>query len=138
VVPAWPKEKERLALKRQVKALAAQVDVVVVGVVNSHQIELATVAQLSGKPVIVVVMGAPYLGAQVPSAAAVLTVYSYRESMAEAAVRALVGELAPTGRLPVAMPQMPFGFGLDVNGRRLPEAVRAEGASLPVASPGRP
>ncbi len=138
VVPAWPKEKERLALKRQAKALAEQADVVVVGVVNSHQIELATVAQLSGKPVVVVVMGAPYLGAQVPSAAAVLTVYSYRESMAEAAVRALVGELAPTGRLPVAMPRMPFGFGLDVNGRRLPEAVQAERASLPASSPGQP
>lgn len=138
VVPAWPKEKERLALKRQVKALAERADVVVVGVVNSHQIELATVAQLSGKPVVVVVMGAPYLGAQVPTAAAVLTVYSYRESMAEAAVRALVGELAPTGRLPVAMPHMPFGFGLDVNGRRLPEAVQAESASLPASSPGQP
>lgn len=138
VVPAWPKETERLALKRQVKALADRSDVVVIGVVNSHQIELATVAQLSGKPVVVVVMGAPYLGAQLPTASAVLTVYSYRESMAEAAVRALVGELAPTGRLPVAMPKMPFGFGLDVNGRRLPEAVQAERASLPVASPGQP
>jgi beta-N-acetylhexosaminidase len=132
VVPAWPKEHERLEFKRQVKTLAERSDVVVVGVVNSHQVELATVAQLSGKPVVVVVMGAPYLGAQVPTAAVVLTVYSYRKSMAEAAVRALVGEVAPTGRLPVALPNMPFGFGLDVNGRRLPEAVQAAtGVPLP-------
>ncbi|MBE2250334.1 MAG: beta-N-acetylhexosaminidase [Myxococcus sp.] len=138
VVPAWPKSKERLALKRQVMALAAGADVVVVGVVNSHQIELATLAQLSGKPVVVVLMGAPYLSAQLPAAAAVLSVYSYQASMAKAAVRALVGELAPTGRLPVAMPRMPFGFGLDVNGRRLPEAVQAERASLPASTPGQP
>ncbi len=131
VVPAWPGSKTRAELKRQVKTLADGADVVVIGVVNSHQVELATVAQLSGKPVIAVVMGAPYLGSQLQSAV-VMTVYSYRESTSEAAARALVGELRPSGRLPVALPKMPFGFGLDVNGRRLPEAAQAE------LSPGLP
>lgn len=138
VVPAWPKPSERLALKRQTKALAEASDVVIVGVVNGHQTELATVAQLTGKPVVAVVMGAPYLGTQLPGAAVVLTVYSYRESMAEAAARALLGELRPSGRLPVAMPRMPFGFGLDVSGRRLPEAAQAGVASQPAVSPGQP
>lgn len=138
VVPAWPRPAERPALKRQAKALIDRAEVVVVGVVNSHQLELAALAQLSGKPVVVVVMGAPYLGAQVPGAAAVLTVYSYRASTAEAAARALVGELAPTGRLPVALPRMPFGFGLDVTGKRLPAVVQAEHEAQPAASHGRP
>jgi beta-N-acetylhexosaminidase len=142
VVPAWPKPGERVALKRQVKALVDGADVVVVGVVNSHQTELVTLAQLSGKPVVAVVMGAPYLGAQLPGAAVVLTVYSYRESTAEAAARALTGALRPSGRLPVALPRMPFGFGLDVSGRRLPEAAQAvappPSPSVPVASPGQP
>lgn len=141
VVPAWPGSKARAELKRQVKVLSDGADVVVVGVVNSHQIELATVAQLSGKPVVAVVMGAPYLGSQLQSAV-VMTVYSYRESTAEAAARALVGELRPSGRLPVALPKMPFGFGLDVNGRRLPEAAHAgvspPALEAPALSPGMP
>jgi beta-N-acetylhexosaminidase len=125
VVPAWPPDSVRSELKRRVLALAEASDVVVVGVVNDHQIELANVAQMSGKPVVVVIMGAPYLGAQVQGAAAVLTVYSYRESMAEAASQALVGALAPVGRLPVGLPRMPFGFGLDANGQRLERATQA-------------
>jgi beta-N-acetylhexosaminidase len=103
--------------------------VVVVGVVNAQQLDLVTVAQLTGKPVVVVVMGAPYLGTQVPGASAVLSVYSYRDSMAEAAARALTGELAPVGRLPVAMPRMPFGFGLDFSGKPLPDVAQAEAPS---------
>lgn len=138
VVPAWPRPTQRAELKRQAKALAEAADVVVVGVVNSHQSELVMLAQLSGKPVVAVVMGAPYLGVQLPAASVVLTVYSYRESTAAAAAKALVGSLRPSGRLPVALPRMPFGFGLDVSGRRLPDAAQAASASHPVLSPGQP
>ncbi|MCU0696963.1 MAG: beta-N-acetylhexosaminidase [Myxococcaceae bacterium] len=126
VVPAFAPAAARSELKRQAQALAQQSDVVVVGVVNAQQLELVTVAGLTGKPVVVVVMGAPYLGTQVPGASAVLSVYSYRDSMAEAAARALTGSLAPAGRLPVAMPRMPFGFGLDFSGKPLPDVARAE------------
>ncbi len=125
VVPAWPTPNQRTEIKRQAKALVDGADVVVVGVVNTHQLELVALAELSSKPVVGVVMGAPYLGAKLEGAAAVLTVYSYRESMAQAAAKALTGELRPAGRLPVGLPKMPFGFGLDVNGRRLPTAVQA-------------
>jgi beta-N-acetylhexosaminidase len=134
VVPAFAPASARIDLKRQAQALAQQSDVVVVGVVNAQQLEFATVVELTGKPMVVVVMGAPYLGSQVPGAAAVLSVYSYRESMADAAARALTGELAPAGRLPVAMPKMPFGFGLDVSGRQLPQAAQADVHAAPVTT----
>lgn len=137
VVPAWPKLTERTGLKREALQLAAESDVVVVGIVNTHQLELAAVVAQSGKPVIAVVMGAPYLSTQLVNVPVVVTVYSYRDSMAEAAARALVGELRPAGRLPVAMPKMPFGYGLDVSGKRLPEAARAD-RTEPVTAPGRP
>lgn len=134
VVPAWPRESQRAQFKREAKTLIDAADVVVIGVVNTHQLELVTVAQLSGKPVVGVVMGAPYLGAKLDGAAVVLTVYSYRKSMAQAAAKALSGELMPAGRLPVGLPKMPFGFGLDVNGRRLPTAAQAgRGALTPAA-----
>ena len=84
VVPAYPPERSRDELKKQARALAARADVVVVAVSNSRQLELATNAALSGKPVVVVVLGAPYLAAQAHAAKVVLATYSYRESATEA------------------------------------------------------
>jgi beta-N-acetylhexosaminidase len=91
----------------------------VVGVVNSRQLELVTIAALAGRPVIVVVMGAPYLAAQVHEAGtSVVVVYSCRAAAAEAAVAAVLGEQGTPGRLPVALPAAPLGFGLDPVGSR--------------------
>jgi beta-N-acetylhexosaminidase len=119
VVPAIPPKEKRDELKVLTQQIARGADVVIVGVVNSRQLELATMAQLSGKPVVVVVMGLPYLGAQVPTANAVLAVYSFRDSATEAAAAAMFGEQGTPGRLPVALPRFPFGFGLDPVGERM-------------------
>lgn len=118
-VPAFPAEKTRDDLKKQAQALAATADVVVVGIVNSRQLELVTNAALSGKPVISVVLGAPYLAAQVHASKVVLATYSYREAATEAVAAALLGEQGTPGRLPVALPRLPFGHGLDPVGRRV-------------------
>jgi beta-N-acetylhexosaminidase len=119
LVPAIPPQKSRDELKLQARALAAGADVVVVAVTNSRQLELVTNASLSGRPVITVVLGAPYLAAQAHESKVVLATYSYREAATEAAAAAIAGEKGTPGKLPVALPQLPFGHGLDPVGRRL-------------------
>lgn len=120
VVPAFVQSgTKREELKRLTYQLAQGADVVIVGIVNTRQLELVTMAHLAGKPVVVVVMGLPYLGAQVPEAKAVLEVYSFRESATEAAAAAVFGEAGTPGKLPVALPRFPFGFGLDPVGEKM-------------------
>jgi beta-N-acetylhexosaminidase len=126
VVPAIPSDGARDALKRQARALAASADVVVVGVVNSRQLELVTNAALSGKPVIAVVLGAPYLAGQVHEAKVVLATYSYRDAATEAAAGALFGERGTPGKLPVSLPRLPFGHGLDPVGDAAQVAAAAQ------------
>jgi beta-N-acetylhexosaminidase len=113
VVPMYPTPAERNPLKVQARKLAEAADVTIVGVANGLQLDLVTMTALAGKPVVVVVMGVPYLGAQVPQAQTVLVTYSFRESSTEAAAAALFGENGTPGKLPVTLPLMPFGFGLD-------------------------
>lgn len=119
LVPAIPPAQSRDALKLQARALAQRADVVVVAVVNSRQLELVTNSALTGRPVISVVLGAPYLAAQVHEAKVVLVTYSYRDAATEAVVAAIAGERGTPGKLPVALPRLPFGHGLDPVGRRL-------------------
>lgn len=118
VVPSLPHDRDRNALKLQTKKLAEGADLVIVGVVNARQLELVTMASLTGKPVLVVVMGVPYLGAQVPEAKTVMVVYSYRESATEAATAAIFGEHGTPGKLPVSLQRMPFGFGINPVGEQ--------------------
>jgi len=133
-VSAFPADKTREQLKKQARALAENADVVVVGVVNSRQLELVTNAALSGKPVITVVLGAPYLAAQLHhESRVVLATYSYREAATEAAAAALLGERGTPGRLPVTLPSMPFGHGLDPVGRRVAEVKRLSAIKRPNA-----
>jgi beta-N-acetylhexosaminidase len=95
-----------------------QVEVVVVGVVNSRQLELVTLAAASGKPVVVVTMGLPYLAEEMDEARTVLALYGTREVSAEAGAAALFGEKGTPGRLPVSLPSFPFGHGLNPVGER--------------------
>lgn len=118
-VPAIPALADRTALKERTRALAKDADVVVVGVVNSRQLELVTIAALSGKPVVAVVMGAPYLAAQAHEAKVVLATYSWREAASQAVAAALLGERGTPGKLPVSLPRLPFGHGLDPVGHRV-------------------
>lgn len=113
VVPAYPPDRQRNGLKAKAIEAVKGADLVVVGVVNARQVELAVNASLQGVPVVAVVMGLPYLASQLPQAKAVVLTYSYRDTAAEAAAAALFGEQGTPGRLPVALPRMPFGSGLD-------------------------
>ncbi|MBS1153347.1 MAG: Beta-hexosaminidase [Myxococcaceae bacterium] len=128
VVSQLPREKDRNALKLETKRLAEGADVIVVGVVNARQLELVTMAALSGKPVLVVVMGLPYLGAQMPDVKTVMVVYSSRETATEAATAALFGEYGTPGKLPVTMQKMPFGFGINPVGEKRAARGDAKGA----------
>jgi beta-N-acetylhexosaminidase len=116
-VPAWPSKARRAVLRQRARRLALAADVVVVGLVNSHQLELVTLAAATGRPVLVVSMGLPYLAESVDEARAVLAVYSYQPAATEAAAAALFGEIGTPGRLPVALHRLAFGHGLEAGGR---------------------
>ncbi len=117
-VPAWPSTARRASLRRRARELALAADVVVVGMVNSRQLELVTMAAATGRPVVVVSMGLPYLAELADEARAVLAVYSYQPAATEAAAAALFGEIGTPGRLPVSLRQYAFGHGLEVGGRK--------------------
>lgn len=118
-VPAIPDANDHDGIKVRTRALAAKADIVVVGIINSRQLELVTIAALTGKPVVAVVLGAPYLAAQAHEAKVVLATYSWRAAATEAAAASLSGEVGTPGRLPVTLPRTPFGSGLDPVGHRV-------------------
>ena len=122
MVAAYPSAQSMPGIKQQVNAMAKEADVVIVSVVNARQVELFNVAALANKPLIAVVMGVPYLAVQLEAASVILTTYSYRDSSAEAAIAALFGEQGTPGKLPVSLPQLPFGFGLNPVTRKVREA----------------
>jgi beta-N-acetylhexosaminidase len=67
----------------------------------------------SGADVVVVSHGSPYLLASFPSAPAYLLAWGREEVSQRAAVRALLGQAAIGGRLPVSLPPLyPIGAGL--------------------------
>ncbi|WP_309890176.1 glycoside hydrolase family 3 protein [Archangium sp.] len=112
-VPAYASNTRRAALRQRARRLALGADVVVVGVVNSRQLELVTLAAATGRPVLVVSMGLPYLAELADEARAVLAIYSYQPAATEAAAAALFGEIGTPGRLPVELNRLAFGHGLD-------------------------
>jgi beta-N-acetylhexosaminidase len=117
VVPGYPGLQARADLRQRVRELALESKVVVVGVLNSRQLELVTMAAAADRPVVVVTLGLPYLAEQATEARAVLALYTYRASSAEAAAASLFGEQGTPGRLPVSLPHYPFGHGLDPVGQ---------------------
>jgi beta-N-acetylhexosaminidase len=121
VVPAYPTPEQRPELRERARELAASDDVelVVVGIINSRQLELVTMAAATGKPVIVVAMGLPYLVEQVEEARTLMALYSFRDVATEAAAAALFGEQGTPGKLPVALWRYPYGHGLDPVGDEL-------------------
>ncbi|SCF24858.1 beta-N-acetylhexosaminidase [Micromonospora echinospora] len=74
----------------------------------------------TGKPVVVAAVRDPYDIAYLPGVTTYLTTYSYTVAAMDALVRALHGELSPSGRLPVTIPTAegagtalyPYGHGL--------------------------
>ncbi len=112
-----------------IRAMAPRFDAVVAGVFvraasGSGRLELAApVASLiqdlsrltarSGQPFVTVFFGSPYVPMSVPDLPAMLLTYDFSDDAEESAVRALAGEIAIGGKLPIALPGMhPLGHGL--------------------------
>jgi len=84
------------------------------------QKKLVAALKATGIPVVVVAVRDPYDIAYLPGVKTYLATYSYSPVAIESAVRVMVGEVAPTGKLPVDIPVAgdpatvlyPFGFGL--------------------------
>lgn len=74
----------------------------------------------TGKPIVVVAVRDPYDIAYLSGVKTYLATYSYSPVAIESAVRVIVGEVAPSGKLPVDIPVagepatvlFPFGFGI--------------------------
>ncbi len=109
-----------------VKALARRADAVVAGVFvriasYSGRMDLApqavslleAVAAEGKRPFVAVIFGNPYTAMALGKLPAELLTYEFSDAMETAAVRALAGEIAIGGKLPITLPDMyPFGHGL--------------------------
>jgi beta-N-acetylhexosaminidase len=87
---------------------------------NPTQRDLVEALRSAGVPLVVVAVGEPYDIGYAPSVPVYLATYSYTAVALESLTRVLVGEVSPTGRLPVTIPVpgspgtvlYPFGAGL--------------------------
>jgi beta-N-acetylhexosaminidase len=109
-----------------VKVLARRADAVVAGVFvriasYSGRMDLSpeavslleSIAADQQKPFVSVIFGNPYTAMALPKLPAQMLTYEFSDAMENAAVRALAGETAIGGKLPITMPGMyPFGHGL--------------------------
>jgi beta-N-acetylhexosaminidase len=81
---------------------------------------------LSGRPVILISFGSPYLLRQAPQVPVYVCAFSSAESSQRAAVAALFGEYAVGGRLPVTLPGLySMGYGLSIPRREMKLRVAA-------------
>jgi beta-N-acetylhexosaminidase len=112
-----------------VRAMAARVDAVVAGVFvraasASGRLDLAPgVVRLlqdlgrasvgRSQPMIAVFFGSPYVAASVPEVPAMILTYDFSDVAEESAVRAMAGETAIGGKLPITIPGLfTAGHGL--------------------------
>jgi beta-N-acetylhexosaminidase len=107
-------------------AAARQSDLVVVSTFNawtpgdSGQLDLVRSLLATGKPVVVAAVGTPYDIAYLPGAATFITSLDYQPVSLHALVRAIFGQVKPSGKLPVTITRpgrpnavlFPFGYGL--------------------------
>lgn len=76
--------------------------------------------QASGRPVVILSFGSPYLLRQVPEAAVYVCAYGWPETSQRAALAAVLGEHAVEGKLPVTLPDLhPYGYGLTIPRREM-------------------
>jgi beta-N-acetylhexosaminidase len=74
----------------------------------------------AGRPLVVVSFGSPYLLRQFEEAPVYVAAYGSAESSQRAAIAALFGEYAVTGKLPVTLPALyPYGHGLTLEKRAM-------------------
>lgn len=75
--------------------------------------DLARMTASTPRPFVTMFFGNPYVPMFVPELPAVLLTYDYYDLAEVSAVRALAGEAAITGRLPISLPGFfDVGFGL--------------------------
>jgi beta-N-acetylhexosaminidase len=118
----------------QAVAAAQDADLVLVSTNNAYAVDATTgqptaaaAAQTrlvkallaTGKPVVVAAMRNPYDVASFPEAPTVIDTYGYTADQIESLVKVVFGEVNPSGRLPVSIPNadgtgelFPFGHGL--------------------------
>jgi hypothetical protein len=78
--------------------------------------DLARVTERSSVPFVTTFFGNPYTASFVPELPATLLTYDFYDQAERAAVRAIAGETAIGGRLPITLsPQLKAGHGLDRN-----------------------
>jgi beta-N-acetylhexosaminidase len=76
--------------------------------------DLARATERSGQPFVTTFFGNPYTASFVPELSATLLTYDFYDQAERAAVRAIAGEAAIGGRLPITLsPQFKAGHGLD-------------------------
>jgi beta-N-acetylhexosaminidase len=82
------------------------------GVVRLLQ-DLARQTDRRGQPFVSVFFGNPYVPMSVPELPAMVQTYDFSDYAERSAVRAVVGDIPLTGKLPIALPGMfPVGHGL--------------------------
>lgn len=85
---------------------------------GSEQVELLDWLSAQPEPFVAAVFGNPYIVGVMPKAPAVLLGYEFGDAVEVAMARALAGEAAIGGQLPITLPgQFPFGHGLTRTGK---------------------
>jgi beta-N-acetylhexosaminidase len=76
--------------------------------------DVGRAASQTGTPMVTTFFGNPYVAAAIPELPAVLLTYDFYDMAEASAVRAIAGEAAIGGKLPIALSTaMPVGFGLE-------------------------
>jgi beta-N-acetylhexosaminidase len=80
--------------------------------------DLARAASRTNTPLVTTCFGNPYVAAAIPELPAVMLTYDFYDMAEASAVRAIAGEAAISGKLPIALSTvLPAGFGLDRPGK---------------------
>ncbi len=115
-----PSHAELLRDIAQTKKLSHDSDLVIVGVVNRHQIHLIRqLVALHQAPIVVASMGSPYLYEQFTAVQGYVCSYGYRAYSIQALVDVITGKTPARGLLPVSLPPFfPYGYQLMLTRQR--------------------
>jgi beta-N-acetylhexosaminidase len=102
------------------RAQGSDLVVVTTGWATGEQQKLVKALLETGKPVVVAAVANPYDIAEFPEAQTYLATYGFRPVSMQALSRVLYGEVNPSGKLPVSVPEAsnpenilyPYGYGL--------------------------